>query len=312
MVAVSFTIEPDEILGLRALAALDALRIPDLAADGNGDVLRADENIVLVARELIDTALAEKLARAGLPWAPSPETVRERAVRGPARPAAGPPRKPLPYALAAGLTAAAVIILVGGYAGGWAWTGFGANGQLWDWLSLVLLPLAAGLIPVWLQYKTQIGTRRRAVYAALAAASAVFVIVGYTVPLAWTGFRGQTLWDWLELLILPTAIAGTTALINARVRLATLLRRLPGYQRGLVAALGAAWLVTIIGGYALSWRWTGYSGNSLWDWLQLLLLPLVFPTVLLPVLLKWITGDAAGRAVQEARAARAAATHDTP
>lgn len=38
------------------------------------------------------------------------------------------------------------------------------------------------------------------------------------------------------------------------------------------------------------------SGNTLWDWLQLLLLPLVVPAILLPALLNWITGDAAERA----------------
>ena len=50
------------------------------------------------------------------------------------------------------------------------------------------------------------------------------------------------------------------------------------------------------GGYALRWSWTGYPGNTLWDWLQLLLLPLVVPAILLPALLNWITGDAAERA----------------
>ena len=61
---------------------------------------------------------------------------------------------------------------------------------------------------------------------------------------------------------------------------------------------------TLIGGYAWRWTWTGYQGNTLWDWLQLLLLPLVFPTILLPALLKWISGNAAERASQEAEAAR--------
>lgn len=38
-----------------------------------------------------------------------------------------------------------------------------------------------------------------------------FVFAGYLVPLAWTGFRGQTLWNWLELLVLPAALAGMSA-----------------------------------------------------------------------------------------------------
>lgn len=52
----------------------------------------------------------------------------------------------------------------------------------------------------------------------------------------------------------------------------------------------------MIGGYALRWTRTGYPGNTLWDWLQLLLPPLVVPTILLPALLNWITGDAAEHA----------------
>ena len=63
----------------------------------------------------------------------------------------------------------------------------------------------------------------------------------------------------------------------------------------------------MIGGYALRWTWTGYAGNTLWDWLQLLLVPLLFPTLLYPALLKWVTGHAAERASQAAAAARKAA-----
>jgi hypothetical protein len=59
--------------------------------------------------------------------------------------------------------------------------------------------------------------------------------------------------------------------------------------------VAAGWIVTVIGGYALRWRWTGYPGHTLWDWLGMLL-PLVFPAILLPCLLKWVSGNAAGRA----------------
>ncbi len=40
---------------------------------------------------------------------------------------------------------------------------------------------------------------------------------------------------------------------------------------GMIALL---FVVTIIGGYAFNWTWTGYSSNdTLWDWLNLVLLP---------------------------------------
>ena len=83
--------------------------------------------------------------------------------------------------------------------------------------------------------------------------------------------------------------------------------RLGLYQKAIIAALVAGWIVTVIGGYALHWTWTGYNGRDLWDWLGKLL-PLMFPIILLPPLAKWATGNAAGRAIaaQEAGAARTA------
>jgi hypothetical protein len=71
--------------------------------------------------------------------------------------------------------------------------------------------------------------------------------------------------------------------------------RLYPYQMAIIAALATGWIVTVIGGYALQWRWTGYPGHTLWDWLGMLL-PLVFPAIPLPPLLKWVSGNAAGRA----------------
>ena len=82
----------------------------------------------------------------------------------------------------------------------------------------------------------------------------------------------------------------------------------------MVIVLVAGWIVTVIGGYALRWTWTGYPGNTLWDWFQMLLVPLVFPTILLPFLLGWISGDAAKRAAMAHEApavASAAATGGT-
>jgi hypothetical protein len=69
---------------------------------------------------------------------------------------------------------------------------------------------------------------------------AVFVLVvvlGYAVPWGWTGFTGNTLWDWFGLLFLPLSLG--------------------------------------------KWRWTGFTGNTLWDWMNLSPLPLLLPTVIL-------------------------------
>ncbi len=42
------------------------------------------------------------------------------------------------------------------------------------------------------------------------------------------------------------------------------------------AALVVAALVLVvlaIGSYAFNWKWTGFRGNTLWNWLELLVLP---------------------------------------
>jgi ABC-type glycerol-3-phosphate transport system permease component len=38
-------------------------------------------------------------------------------------------------------------------------------------------------------------------------------------------------------------------------------------------------VVLVIGGYTLNWTWTGFKGNTLWDWLHLLILPVVLTAV---------------------------------
>ena len=59
----------------------------------------------------------------------------------------------------------------------------------------------------------------------------------------------------------------------------------------------AALVTTIIGGYWGGWSWTGYQGNTVWDWLTLVLAPAAVTTIV-PVL-----GAAADR--RSRRASRA-------
>ena len=42
----------------------------------------------------------------------------------------------------------------------------------------------------------------------------------------------------------------------------------------------AVFVSVVVGGYALDWGWTGFKGNTLWDWLRLLLVPFVLPATL--------------------------------
>ena len=103
---------------------------------------------------------------------------------------------------------------------------------------------------------------------------AVCALGGYLGGWAWTGFRGNTLWDWLHLLVLPVVLALLPLWLRTHTRL----------ELVWVLALGLAGLVfvvLVVGGYVLGWAWTGFRGNTLWDWLELLVVPFVLPVVLL-------------------------------
>jgi uncharacterized membrane protein len=276
MAALIITLEADEEQGLRALAEVGAARRGDEA-----DL--ADE-----AQSLLHGAIAARLEELGLGWAPSPEAVARR-VSEAARPAgrlvAFLRTDPVRRTAVSALAVAVLALLWGGYVQHWQWTGFPGNEQLWDWLHLLLLPVVVGTVPLWLRHSEYVGPVRRRLSVLALLAFAGFVAAGYLVPLAWTGFPGNTLWNWLGLLLLPAAIA------SARF-LPSMLRRLrPAHHWGIAAVL-LAWGLTIAGGYAWHWTWTGYQGNTLWDWLQLLLLPFVVPVFLLPAALAWMSDQA--------------------
>ncbi len=178
-------------------------------------------------------------------------------------------------AVAAG---AAVLVLWGGYARHWSWTGInGHTATLWDWLHLLLLPVAVAILPLWLRYRSRLTARHRALLASVLLPFAALVMAGYLIPWAWTGFSGNKPWDWLELLALPLAVA----LVPLYRELSSTWTR----RDSLVALAGAAaFAAIVIGGYVGDWSWTGFRGNTLWDWLHLLLLPLLLPLIIVPAL----------------------------
>jgi hypothetical protein len=313
MADMTITVDPDELLGLIAVAELGQVS----KSNGGESDTESEESETesketdaeseaapqspptheSTAKALMRAGLAAKLDELGLPWAPSPEAVQNRALelaheddtsqRRALRRLANDARV-RKYGTTI-LTVATLVVLWGGYVQHWQWTGFPANEQLWDWFHLLLLPVVFGTLPLWIQHAEYISRTRRAIYIVAILAFTGFVIVGYLAPLNWTGFSGNTLWDWFELIVLPVA------LISIRVW-PTAGRPVQAYHKATAAGLALAWVATLIGGYGANWRWTGYQGNTLWDWLSLLLLPLVFPTILLPVILKWTSGNAEQRA----------------
>lgn len=180
---------------------------------------------------------------------------------------------------AAGVTAAVVfaLLIVGGYALHWKWTGLSGSVTLWDWLEVLALPVAIATAPLLLRHRRALTPRHRAVLITALLAFAALVLAGYLVPWRWTGFRGNTLWDWLQLVLLPLVVALTSSLWNSEWR--------PGRRHVTVSTVaGIAFALIVFAGYVVPMTWTGFSGNTLWDWVKLLLLPVVVPTVLVPVL----------------------------
>ena len=213
----------DELLGAHLLARMDGVE----SRDGTG--------FERVLRSSLSHGLADRLAAAGLAWPPtggavdladrvSGELVADgsgaggRGSTGGAVTAAGPGvadtawvlRAPAGLgrnvALCAVLVFAVAVLLVGGYALRWSWTGSTANNQVWDWMQLLLLPVALATFPLWLRFSEFMSPVRRRMLGAAVIVFALFVLIGYLNPLAWTGFRGQTLWSWLTLIILPVSI----------------------------------------------------------------------------------------------------------
>jgi hypothetical protein len=173
------------------------------------------------------------------------------------------------------------LLAIGGYGMGWRWTGLSRSVTLWDWLQMLALPVALGLAPVLLRHRSRLTRRHHTVLATVLALFAVLVLLGYLVPWGWTGFTGNTLWDWLELALLPLVV-GTASLWADRGWPAGWLRLL-----GLVCLLLFAALV--LAGYLVPWSWTGFRGNTAWDWVKLLLLPVLVPLVLIPAVVGLVT-----------------------
>ena len=100
----------------------------------------------------------------------------------------------------------------------------------------------------------------------------VLAICSYLFNWKWTGFNGNTLWDWLQLLLLPVSITGATIWFSTQ-------QQWRKQWTIVLIGIALAFIVLVIGGYGFGWKWTGFGGNTLCDWLKLLILPIVLPTV---------------------------------
>ena len=117
----------------------------------------------------------------------------------------------------AGVVAAFIVLVIGGYTLGWTWTGFPGN-TFWDWLELLALPVVVALLPLWFETHATMAREWRLVLGILLVGFVVVVIGGYRLHWAWTGFEGNTFRDWLSLLIVPFLLPASLAWFAARDR----------------------------------------------------------------------------------------------
>ena len=181
--------------------------------------------------------------------------------------------------MVAGIAAALFCVtVVGGYKLDWTWTGYSDNDTLWDWLGLFVLPVVIALVPIWYRTHTRLRVEWIALTAIVLIGWAVLLVGGYGLGWEWTGFDGRTLWDWLELLVLPAVLVVLPILLTDA-------RHDRRWHIGF-AMLAVVFAGCALGGYLLDWAWTGFEGNTFWDWLHLFLVPFVLPAALI-----WLTLD---------------------
>jgi hypothetical protein len=179
------------------------------------------------------------------------------------------------------LAVAVGVVVWGGYGRGWSWTGLTTNTTLWAWLKLLALPLSLATLPLWLQSHRRMTTARRAPLIAAAAGFGLLILLGYALHWGWTGFAGNTLWDWFEVLLLPVVIA--------TVKYWTAERTIEARHWCLVAGLVSGFVTFAVCAYVLPIGWSGFVGNTLWDWVSLLFIPLLMPLLLVPAVTNWIS-----------------------
>jgi hypothetical protein len=207
------------------------------------------------------------------------------------------------------------LLIIGGYGLGWRWTGLSDAVTLWDWMEVLALPVALAGVPLLLRHRRQLSRHHHAGLILILLGFAALVLAGYLVPLSWTGFSDNTLWDWLELLLLPLVVATASLWAEPADE-----PEVPDPRRQRYRALAGAGVLVfgllVLFGYLVPWSWTGFSDNTAWDWVKLLLLPILVPLVLLPIvteaLSERLAPDQAAELVEQPRFVAAASPPGLP
>lgn len=195
----------------------------------------------------------------------SDRSIAPRLWRAPRRPSRG-------WVLAgvAVLGLAGTIAILAIHGRQWRWTGFDGNTSLWSWLETFAQPLAFASLTVRLLSSARGWRAWRVAGAAMGVTLAVIIVASYSWHWTWTAFAGKQLWDWLHLMLFPVVVV----LLPDWVR-----RGEPfGPRQAVIATVAlAGFAVLLLGGYRWGWTWTGFTGNSFRDWLDLMIAPFLLP-----------------------------------
>lgn len=194
----------------------------------------------------------------------------------------------LVVALAAALVVGTIAVLAA-HGRQWSWTGFATTTGLWNWLQMVAQPIALACFAVWLRSANRELRVWRITAGAGALMLAILILGGYGWHWSWTGFSGKHLWDWLKLMLFPLVIVLLPEWVG---------RGEPfGTRAQAISALAlVAFGVLVVGGYRWGWTWTGFTGNSFRDWLELMIAPF-----LLPISIKIVHARRIRRQTEQAR-----------
>jgi ABC-type Fe3+ transport system permease subunit len=97
---------------------------------------------------------------------------------------------------------------------------------------VVVLPLVLATLPLWYRTRARWRVQWRVVFGAVGAAFACLVVGGYAAGWTWTGFAGNTVFDWLRLLMVPFVLPATVAWFAARREIGAPEQRAPSAGTG--------------------------------------------------------------------------------
>lgn len=101
----------------------------------------------------------------------------------------------------------------------------------------------------------------------------------YALNWTWTGFGDNgTVWDWLKLLAIPVALAVLPIWFSMEGEKR---RAWAGQLKWVLVVTVLPLVLLFIGTIALNWTWTGFKGKALWDWVDVLLVPVL--VAILPI-----------------------------